>query len=234
MENLGEFPPFSFMNKLTPNEQNRLVSISHKQSFSKGNYIFQANHNNDSIYILLEGRVKIIRLSHEGRELIQWFCMTGEIFGLSEDNHSSYRGLYAQALSNSQLLVIAKQEFNQYLLSHPHLALLIVKQLASRLRTLGDMLLNMSSDDAPARFQKLLQRLCNCYGRQVANGIHIDVHLTHQQMADMIGVCRQTVSSILGKLKSEGVLTANRSGILIHSPQTLVDSLSHPGICRPA
>lgn len=224
MENLGEFPPFSFMNRLTATEQNRLVSISHKHSYRKGNYIFQANHQNDSIYILLEGRVKIIRLSHEGRELIQWFCMPGEIFGLSEDDQTPYRGLYAQALSTSQLLVIPKQEFNHYLLSHPHLALLIVKQLASRLRTLGDMLLNMSSDDALARFQKLLNRLSSCYGRRVGKGIYIDVHLTHQEMADMIGVCRQTVSSMLSKLKNEGMLTANRSGILIHLPQALVSS----------
>lgn len=226
MELAGDFPPFSFLEKLTSSERENLKTIAHRHILKKGNYVFQASNLNDSIWILLEGRVKIIRLSHEGRELIQWFCMPGEIFGLSEGKQTPYRGLYAQTISQSSLISIARPEFDQFLLTHPHLALLIVKQIASRLRTLGDLLLNMSNDDAQSKFVKLLKRLCDCYGVNKGSGIYIDIHLTHQEMADMIGVCRQTVSSMLGELKRRGLLTTNRSGIHIQSIHTLNNIVS--------
>ena len=221
MESFGDFPPFSFMNKLSRIEQTALHAIAHKHQYAKSDYIFRPDQLNDSIYILLEGRVKIIRISPEGRELIQWFCMPGEIFGLSEDNQIPLRGLYAQTISSSKLLCVPKQGFNQFLLDHPNLALLIVKQLASRLRTLGDMLLNITSDNAESRFVKLIQRLSDCYGCKKSTGIQIDVHLTHQEMADMIGVCRQTVTSMLGKLKREDILASSRNGIYIKLPEQL-------------
>ena len=235
MQRPDSFPTYSFMRNLKQTEMDGLVAIAHKNTYIKGDYIFQASQLNDSIFILLDGRVKITRLSNEGRELIQWFCLPGEIFGLSEDRHIPYRGIYAQALLKSKLLVIPKKEFNQYLISHPHLALLIIKQLASRLRTLGDMLLHMSSDDALARFLKLLQRLCNCYGREDGSSIHIDIHLTHQEMADMIGVCRQTVSTMLGSLRRQGRLTADRNGIHIEAAwlySTIQQTARNTSLCR--
>ena len=87
------------------------------------------------------------------------------------------------------------------------------------------MLLNVTSDDAPSRFAKLIQRLSNCYGHRDGKAIYIDVHLTHQEMADMIGVCRQTVSSMLGQYKHAGILTSDRKGIRITKPDEL-DNLS--------
>lgn len=211
-----DFPPFSFMNKLNSNEHAKLNSIAHKQAFPKGDYVFQAGQVKDTIFILLDGRVKIIRLSVEGRELIQWFCLPGEIFGLSEDLHSFERSLSAQTISNSNLLCISKQQFNLFLVDNPGLALHIIKQLTTRLRILGDMLLNITSENAQAKFINLIQRLIDCYGHTSGNTIHIDIYLTHQEMADMIGVCRQTVSSMLGRFKREGILNSDRTGIHIN------------------
>ena len=221
MQTQKSFPPPSFMGKLSPGEQAGLHSIAREHRYAKGNYIFQANQPNDTVYILLNGRVKIIRLATGGKELIQWFCMPGEIFGLSEDDETPYRGLYAQTLSKSDLLRIPKQDFDQLLLDHPRLALVIVKQLASRLRTLGNILLYLTSDDAQSRFVKLIRRLSACYGRHEGKAVYIDVHLTHQEMADMIGVCRQTVSSMLGEYKRAGILTSDRKGIHIQKPDSL-------------
>lgn len=218
----GGFTPFSFLHKLQDKEWQALQRIAHPNFYKKNSYIFRAGELNDSLYVLLDGRIKITRLSQHGRELIQWFCLPGEIFGLSEDIHSQHRGLYAQALTNTKILCIQKTDFEEYLLTQPRVSLLIIKQLASRLRTLGDMLLNITSDEAQVRFNKLLQRLSKFYGRECKDGIYVDIYLTHQEMADMIGVCRQTVSSMIGQMKQQGILTINRKGILIMSPDALL------------
>jgi CRP/FNR family transcriptional regulator len=221
MQQESAFAPFSFLNKLQVNEWQELRSIGHPNQYKKNSYIFRANELNTSLYVLLEGRVKITRLSQHGRELIQWFCLPGEIFGLSEDNFSHHRGLYAQAITDARLLCIPKADFEQFVLSKPRVSLLIIKQLASRLRTLGDMLLNVTSDDAHVRFIKLMQRLSDFYGRKNDAGVYIDIYLTHQEMADMIGVCRQTVSSMIGEMKRRSIMTASRHGIHIHAPDEL-------------
>jgi len=217
----GSFTPFSFLNKLQAEEWQALQQISHPHIYKKNAYIFRADELNDSLYVLLDGRIKITRLSPQGRELIQWFCLPGEIFGLSGGNQSPQRALYAQAITDAKLLCIQKHEFDQFLLEQPRIALFIIKQLASRLRTLGDMLLNVTSDDAQLRFIKLLQRLGALYGRNSNDEVYIDIYLTHQEMADMIGVCRQTVSSMIGRLKKQGVIDTTRSGICIQSPTEL-------------
>ncbi len=217
----GSFTEFSFLNKLQVIEWQELQAIAHTNQYKKNSYIFRANELSNALYVLLEGRVKITRLSQHGRELIQWFCLPGEIFGLSEDNFSHRRGLYAQAITGAKLLCIQKSDFEQFILERPRVSLLIIKQLASRLRTLGDTLLNITSDDAHIRFIKLLQRLCDFYGRKSEQGVYVDIYLTHQEMADMIGVCRQTVSSMIGQLKRSGIMTTNRTGIYIQSPQKL-------------
>lgn len=212
--------PFSFSDNLDPLEWQALENIAHVHDINKGDYIFRANELNNSIYILLEGRVKITRLSKHGRELIQWFCIPGEIFGLAQENNGQ-RGLYAYALSQVKLLSIQTHHFNQYLLRMPRVSVLIVQQLVSRLRIVGDLLLNITSEDAHVRFVTLLKRLSEKHGRNKEEGIYIDIYLTHQEMADMIGVCRQTISSMISKLKRRGIISSDRKGLYIKSPNML-------------
>ncbi len=219
--------PFSFLKNLSDSEWHDLQSIGYENAYKKHTYVFRANDLNNVLYFLIEGRVKITRLSPQGRELIQWFCMPGEIFGLSQDTATQHRGLFAQAITHARLLCIQKAEFEQFLLANPRIALLIIKQLSTRLHTLGDMLMNVANDDAHGRFIKLLQRLSDQYGQQLDDGIHIDLYLTHQELADMIGVCRQTISSMIGQLKRQGIINTTRKGIHIPSLLALKQLPTH-------
>ena len=66
------------------------------------------------------------------------------------------------------------------------------------------------------------------YGRDTNNGIYIDIYLTHQEMADMIGTCRQTVSSMVGHLKKRGIIDTSRNRICIQSPIEFQRLSEHP------
>ena len=210
-----EYASFAFLQKLNREELQSLEAIATSLSFKKKDYIFQANLTSNTIYVITEGRVKLSRLSALGQECIQWFCFPGELFGLSENTYDHDSGLYAQALAPSTVWAISKSEFTQLLLTKPSIAILVVDQLSSRVRTLGDMLLHITCGNAQERLTNLLQRLSEIYGSPSRDEIHIDVHLTHQEIADMIGVCRQTVSTMMANLKRLGVITSNRRGIII-------------------
>lgn len=216
-----EYASFGFLQKLSREEQQSLEAIASRLSYKKKEYVFQANLTNNTIYVLTDGRIKLSRLSALGQECIQWFCFPGEVFGLSENTYEHDSGLYAQALVPSTVWAISKLEFNQLLLKKPRVALIIIDQLSSRVRTLGDMLLHVTCDSAHNRLVNLLQRLAEIYGSPSQNEIHIDMHLTHQEIADMIGVCRQTVSSMMADLKRSGIVLANRQGICIKCAMSL-------------
>jgi CRP-like cAMP-binding protein len=210
-----EHASFGFLQKLSREDQQSLEAIATRLTYKKKEYLFQANLTNNTIYVLTDGRVKLSRLSAQGQECIQWFCFPGEVFGLSENTYDYDSGLYAQALVPSTVWAISKLEFNQLLLQNPRIALVIVDQLSSRVRTLGDMLLHVSCDSAQQRLVSLLQRLAEIYGDSTSNEVFIDMQITHQEIADMIGVCRQTVSSLMAGLKRSGIVSANRQGISI-------------------
>jgi len=218
--------PYSFVKQLHTNEYRLIDSIAHNYKFKKSEYVFTADQSDHSVYIMLTGRVKISRMSQLGNELIQWFCMPGDIFGISGENNLSNK-VYAQAIADCIILKIKKIDFNQLMLEQPRVSLLVIEQLSSRIHALGDMVLYMASDNANLRFVKLMQYLGDNYGQAKEDGIYIDIPTTHQDIADMIGACRQTVSGIISEYKRAGIVDINRHGMHIHKPEQLSNRLKH-------
>jgi CRP/FNR family transcriptional regulator, cyclic AMP receptor protein len=216
-----DFPAFTFMSNLSLKEKNEFIEIAHTHKYKKGDFIFQANQLDNRIFILLSGQIKIFRSAPGGKELIQWFYKQGEIFGLSEDNQSPHPSLTAQTLTKSEVLCITKKDFNKHILKHPKLALLIINQMSIRIRTLGDMLLNIASDDVMSRLTKILSRLSFQHGIIEGDSIILDIPLTQQELADMIGASRQTVNSSLSALRKQGYLEIQNHCIYIKDKNTL-------------
>ncbi len=218
--------PHSFVKQLHASEFRLIQSISNEYKFNKGEYAFTADQSDRSVYIMLTGRIKISRMSQLGNEMIQWFCMPGDIFGISDENNLSNK-VYAQAITDCVVLKMKKVDFNQLMLKEPRLSLLVIDQLSLRIHALGDMVLYMASDSANIRFVKLIQYLSNQYGRRSNNSIYIDIPTTHQDIADMIGTCRQTVSGIISEYKRAGIVDISRSGMHVHKPKQLSTKLKH-------
>jgi len=219
-----------FFSTISSDDQRDLYSIGEKCCFSKDEMIFHIGSASNDIYILLEGRVKIYELSQEGKELILWFCFPGELFGLAEVVKRDFREVNAQACSSVEILVIKHAEFKQYLHDHPDVAMEVITLLSSRLRELGDVLLNLASDDVTSRVVKLITRLSARYGKPFGNDVYLDIPLTHQEMADMIGTSRQTVTTVLGSLRRKGILRTEQRNIYIQDSQWLESFTAKSGM----
>ena len=207
-----------FINCLNSGQRARLLAQGVRRRFSRDDLIFQAGSSSDDVFILLDGRVKIFQLSCEGKEVILWFCFPGEIFGLAEVVRLASREVNALACSSVELLTVKQADFRQFLLSEPQAALSVIELMSARLRELGDVLLNLASEDVRSRVIKLITRLAARYGQRQEHYISLNIPLTHQEMADMIGTSRQTVTTVLGDLRRSGVLkTEQRSIIIVNS-----------------
>lgn len=217
-----------YLSQLNEQDRTELIKLGKKHTYKKHALIFQAGSPGDYVYLLSKGRAKIYQLSPSGKEVILWFCFSGEMFGMAEVCHRGQREVYARACSATEVIKVSQQAFKEFLAKHSDAAMLTIDLLSCRMRVLGDMLLNLTSDDVMSRLIKLLTRLCHRYGRPEGENIILDIPLTHQEIADMIGASRQTVSSSLSELRKRGLLDIEKHCIHIKNSQSLFN-FSNPG-----
>jgi CRP/FNR family cyclic AMP-dependent transcriptional regulator len=213
--------PSNFLGQLSPQEFSELIRVAQSRRYAKGEFVFSAGSPGETVYFLRLGKIKIGQLSPLGREVILWFCLAGEIFGLAEVARGGGRVVHAQACEDSEVLAVSQEEFKVFLERHTRLALLSMQVLSSRLRVLGEMFINLVADDVDTRIAKLILRLGARYGTRSGKDILLNIPLTHQEIADMVGTTRQTVTGVLGRLRRQGVLSIENHRILIESEEFL-------------
>lgn len=219
--------PSDFWGRLPADTRTALSSRGNTVRFKKGAPIFRAGSSGEHVYILTEGRVKVYALSSLGRAVILWFCLPGEMFGLAEMARGGERVVHAEACSDAEALVVPRDRFRAFLESDNSVAMLVVDMLSCRLRGLTDTVLNLIADDVTTRVVKLLLRLDQRYGVPLGDGSRrLDIPLTHQEMADMIGTTRQSVSSAINELKQQGLLTVSGHRISLRDDRCLETLLS--------
>lgn len=230
---LSTFPlakPQDVFSLLSSADLQDLLGLTQTHVYKKTEFVFRAGDPGKHIYFLQSGRVKIFQVSPKGKEVILWFCFPGEICGLAEaaGQHGGWRSVSAIACDRTVVLKVSHEVFQTYLLTHPHAALAIIQLLSCRLRGLSDMTLNLISDDVQTRVAKLILRLSAHYGRRVGSEVLLDMPLTHQEMADMIGTTRQSFTSALNEFKRLGILSIGNRRIQIESEKFLTDLSQTP------
>lgn len=220
-------PPSDFLSRIPEPDRADLQAIARSRSFGKNEFVFQAASPGSNVYILTKGRVKIYQLSPVGKKSILWFCFPGEMFGLAEVARNQPYEVFAQTCTDSEVLAVDQKKFKIFLAVHPETAVLMIDLLAYRLRVLGEMLLNVSSDDVTIRVIKLITRLNALYGKKMDQEMYLDIHLTHEEMADMVSTSRQTVTTILGSLQRNGMLRIEDHTIHIRDLEGLENLISN-------
>ena len=218
--------PSNFLAQLAKPDYTDLFALAKVHHYAKGDHVFRAGAPGHHVYFLEAGKIKIYQLSPPGREVILWFCFPGEIFGLAEVARGGGRVVNARACDHSEVLAVSQEQFKTFLVDHPRTALLSMQVLSSRLRVLGEMFVNLVSDDVNTRIAKLILRLSARYGTRVGKDILLNIPLTHQEIADMIGTSRQTATSALSTLKRQGVLSIDNHRIHIESEE-LLNEITH-------
>ena len=213
--------PSNFLGQLSPEDYADLLAIARVKYYVRGELVFAAGSPGETVYFLRSGQVKIGQFSSLGREVILWFFLAGEIFGLAEVSRGGGRVVNAQACEPSEVLAVSQLEFRTFIESHPRVALLSLQVLSSRLRLLGEMFFNLVADDVYTRIAKLILRLSARYGVRCGKEILLDIPLTHQEIADMVGTTRQTVTSVLNQLRRQGVLSIENRRIRVESEDFL-------------
>jgi CRP/FNR family transcriptional regulator len=217
--------PSDFWGNLTPAVRTELGLLGTRAQFRKHETLFRAGGDGSDVYVLMTGRVKVYALSPVGRAVTLWFCLPGEVFGLTEIARSSPRMVYAEACTDAEVLILPCERLRARLVSDAATAMQVVDMLSCRLRQLSDAMLNLITDDVNTRVTKLLLRLHARYGKPLqTGGFLLDLPLTHQDMADMIGTTRQSVSAAVTHLRQQGLLTTTGHRMCLTEPERLAET----------
>ena len=158
----------------------------------------------DYMYIIREGRVKVTKLSDDGREKILEFLDEGAFVGEMALFERAPRSASVKTLTPVRLLALSQTDFIGLLKKSPDLAMAVIQELSRRLRTINEQASALSFQRVKDRTKGLLVRLAR--EPQGDGSRRGTPSLTHQQIADMIGTSRETVTRVVKELKTDGWL----------------------------
>ena len=227
LDDIWLFPSSDFLSALEEEDRHALFDMAWRKSFKKGMCIFEAGDEASMLYIMETGRAKIYQTSPSGKDIILWFCFPGETFGLAELSRGVKRSISARAMGDSQVLCLPKSDFLRFIAERPSVALSAIDILSTRLRRLGQTFMNLATEDVPLRIVRLILGLAygsahgKCAEHEDDGTICVNITLTHQEIADMIGATRQTVTTALNDLKRAGIIRWVDHHIHIERPDAL-------------
>jgi CRP-like cAMP-binding protein len=215
--------------RLTPEQAERLDRYCFCLSFKRRSLIYSSTEPGQSVMVLASGRVKIKDITSEGKETILAFIEEGEIFGELALLENQSRGEFAEAVEDSQVLVIPREELLWLMEQRPDVSLSVTKLVGLRRRRIENRLRNVLFLPSRERMVRLLLELIESHGERRGNACEIRLPLSHQDLASLIGLTREMVTRVLGQLQAEGLIEVRRRRITVTDCKRLAANSGETG-----
>jgi len=209
---LKAIPLFS---ELSDSDLREIEKVSVRQVFKKDNMILIEEEVGSTMFIILEGRVKISRISDEGREVILSILSEGDFFGEMSILDGQTRSANVVTLEDSKILVIRREDFLQMLHDYPQIAINLLKELAHRLRRSDSQIKSLSLQNATGKVASTLLRIADDSGKIYKGQVEIPRLPPQQDLANMAGTSRETISRVIKTLTEQGYLRKEGSRLII-------------------
>ncbi|WP_254901255.1 Crp/Fnr family transcriptional regulator [Tuberibacillus sp. Marseille-P3662] len=218
MDILRGLPLFS---ELNDEELKKLEAITKKKTYSKRQYIFMEGEPREAVYFIQKGSVKIFKVDENGNEQVINLLQKGEMFPHIGFFDTTPYPATAEIIETAELFVIRIDDFDNLLIEQPAIALKVMKIMGQKLLNLQQRVQELISQDTFHRTVRTLLRLADEVGETNDQEVRINMPITNQDFANMVGSTRETINRVLGQLKKEGLLETDRHGIFIYDLQKL-------------
>ncbi|MCA9473128.1 MAG: Crp/Fnr family transcriptional regulator [Nitrospirales bacterium] len=202
-------------------ELRELKRVTRMVDYRKNEPIYLPGEPSEQVYMLKKGRVKLSKMSHEGRQVTIAILVPGEIFGEVEVLNATPRESIVEALEPVMVCEIQRSDFDRYLKTYPEVGGKVIKFMSGRLRQLETRVGDLVFKSAPARLASLLLELSETMGVMENGAVWLQVRLTHQNLANLIGTSRETVSILMTQFAQRGLLKQARRSIQILDKEKL-------------
>lgn len=184
--------------------------------FPSGYIFFTPDERTQRLLFVKSGRVRLYKLSPEGRSLTLFVLGEQAVFGEAALLGDRAHDCFAEALGPCRVGTLPSDEVRELMVNTPSVALRMMDIIARRLRTLERKLADIAFKSVPQRLAAILLGLADCDAELVADMPPAVIRYTHQQLAEMLGSYRETVTKAIGEFREAGLIRiANESIILL-------------------
>ena len=210
-----------FLRQLGQDDAEELLRRVRRRKFTKSQPILRAGAAGDDVVIVLSGRVRLVALGAEQREVVLAIRGEGELLGEMAALGAQRRTASAIALDDVQAGILHGEEFRAFLRDRPDAALVLIRMLVRRLSEASRDLASLATQDSVGRVAKRLLDLAADHGVPSSRGTRIELALTQDELARWTGATRETVSRALRLMRQLGWVATDHRTITVLDPDAL-------------
>ncbi len=196
-------------------------AISVSKRYPQGALIISEDEEAKGFFVVISGRVKVYKLSLEGKEQILHIISPGETFAEAALFAGSTYPAFAESLVQTQVLYFSKEDFLNLIRKNPQISLNMIASLSHWLRKFVSLVEELSLKDVSARLSKYLIDLSSESGRSSERGIEFELDISKRQLASQLGTISETLSRALRKLRDREIIKVEGKKIIILQKQAL-------------
>jgi CRP-like cAMP-binding protein len=196
--------------QLSPEELQAVDRLAALQEVPRGSLLLEPTRFEPVLYLLKRGYVRLYRVSPEGRQLTVSLLGPGNVFGELEGLSTGTRHSFAEAVTDVVVCTLRDADLERLMRTYPEVAVRMVRVLSTRLRELEDLLERLALASVRTRLLHLLVKLAERFGAPDGRLVRLEVELSHQDLADMVGCSRESVTLSLRELAEQGLVRTGR------------------------
>lgn len=197
----------TLFSNLNQDQLRQVIALIERKKYKKGDIILRNGDVYDQLYIVNLGSVKASTFNEDGKEQILYLLNEGDSIGEMALLKTEYAPYDVIAIKETYLCTISKSAFDGFLRENPEVIFAILESAYERITSLEKLVSIIASNDADVRLKYLLDRLSEQFGKVTSEGIVINLQLTREDMANFVGVTRETISRKLHDLDASGFLS---------------------------
>jgi CRP/FNR family transcriptional regulator, cyclic AMP receptor protein len=194
---------------LTDREADTVLDVMREKSLGRGATVFHQHDSGGGLYLILAGQVKITRTGRDGRDVTVAVLGDGNFFGEMSLLDGQPRSASATALQATRLLVLDREHFQRYVLAQSRIVSKLLRELSKRLRAADQSIENLALGSVHDRVFLLLGHLGRRSSLKGGSAL-IERSPTHQELAEMVGSSRETVTRTLAGMEKAGLIAIER------------------------
>lgn len=207
--------------ELAEEQQKRLAQVIIERQYRKSQIVFGEGDPGEALFFLKSGKIKLTKTTEDGREQILAFRSPGEVFAEVVLFDGGNYPATAEVIEDAQIGIIRNKDIERIMLENVDIAISLIRIMSKRLRQAQTSLKDIALKDVYGRLASILLKLAAEYGEERNGSIKINLSLTHQDLANMIGTSRESVNRVISEWRKEGVIDAQRGEITLIKPQKL-------------
>jgi CRP-like cAMP-binding protein len=215
-----------FFQMLSPAEIETVNRSFREQGFDAGSFIYYEGDPAERLYVIAAGKVKLLRHTMSGKEVVLDLLVPGEFFGSLSTQPGDAYSESAQAQTMVCALGIDRVEFRRLLDQYPQAALKVLDILAGRLQTAHEMLRQVSAHSVEQRIAYILLRLAEKLGQPDRRGLLIQSPLSRDDLAEMTGTTTESASRVMSQFQREGLIESGRQWVVVKNVIALKEKLA--------